>query len=128
VEIQSARFCYRRSSVFNAATYLEFLEKQLAKVYFPKKTMLIQDNASYHKDHSVWEWFKENRKWLMVHNLPPYAPQYNAVERLWHYTRIHGTHNRYFATEIELLDTLVRVFRGMQRHPEYIRGYLAPFL
>lgn len=113
--------------VFNAKTYLLFLERRLARYYFPKQTLLIQDNASYHKDREVWNWFKENRKWLTVYNLPPYSPELNAVERLWHYTRMTGTHNRYFVTEDELLNTLLRVFRGIQRHPESIRGYLAPF-
>ena len=72
VEIGSARFGYHRDEVFNAQTYGDFLERRLAKVYFPRKTILIQDNASYHKDKNVWAWFKENRTWLTVYNLPPY--------------------------------------------------------
>jgi transposase len=99
----------------------------LAKIYFPRKTFLIQDNASYHKDGSVWGWFKENRGWLEVYNLPPYAPEFNATERLWHYTRLTGTHNRYFISENELYGTLVKVFRKMQSDPNQIKGYLAPF-
>jgi hypothetical protein len=27
---------------------------------------MIQDNASYHKDAEVWDWFKSNRHWLEV--------------------------------------------------------------
>ena len=60
VEIYTARFTYHRASVFNAETYLVFLE-QLARRYYPKRTHLIQDNASYHKDATVWSWFKHNR-------------------------------------------------------------------
>lgn len=126
VEVREARFHYHRDSVFNAHTYLSFLD-QLAHVYYGHPTFLIQDNASYHKDRTVWAWFKKNRWWLEVTNLPPYAPEFNATERLWHHTRITGTHNRYFATEDELLTTLTRVFRGMQRNPTEICGYLAPF-
>ena len=127
-EIQKAKFRFGQDDVFNAATYLRFLEKHLAKHYFPQHTILIQDNASYHKEKDVWEWFKENRKWLTVYNLPPYSPELNATERLWHYTRMTGTHNRYFKNEDELLDTLIKVFRGIQKNPDTIRGYLAPFL
>ncbi len=32
--------------------------------------MLIQDNATYHKDGDVWAWFDANRHWLEVHQLP----------------------------------------------------------
>ena len=64
---------------------------------------------------------------LTVNNLPPYCPELNATERLWHHTRITGTHNRYFVTQNELKGTLVAVFKGIQAHPEQIRGYLNPF-
>ncbi len=127
VEIHSARFMYHRDTVFNTETYLMFLD-QIARRYFPQRVIYIQDNASYHKHADVWAWFKENRHWWEVHNLPPYSPQFNATERLWHHVRITGTHNRYFATEAELLDTLTRVFRSMQRKPEQIQGYLEPFV
>lgn len=130
VNLQKAKFIYSCESVFNAKTYLCFLE-QIARLYRKrgaKRVHLIKDNASYHKDKDVWEWFGENRKWLEVHQLPAYSPEFNATERLWHYTRITGMHNRYFATEGGLLETLTRVFEGIQKHPESIKGYLRPFL
>lgn len=126
VEVFSARFLYKFAEVFNAKTYLGYL-KQIAKAYFPRKTILIQDNASYHKDKDVWLWFSENRKWLTVFNLPPYCPDLNAAERLWHHTRVSGTHNRYFKTVVELSDAVVRVFKSVQHRPQQITGYLKPF-
>ena len=53
--------------------------------------------------------------------------EFNPVERLWQHTRKNGTHNRYFATEAELVGTLSRVFGEMQSHSELIRSYLLPF-
>ena len=88
--------------------------------------MLIQDNASYHKDAEVWRWFASNRHWRDVHQPPPCSPEFNPTERLWQHTRKTGTHNRYFATETELVGTLSRVFREMQSNPELIRSYLLP--
>lgn len=129
VDVLSARFTFARDTVFNAATYLRFLDG-LARVYRRSrsdKVHLIQDNASYHKDGDVWAWFSENRNWLHVHQLPPYSPEYNATERLWHHTRLNGTHNRYFPSETELVNTLTTVFKSMQRKPDQIRGYLRPF-
>ena len=126
VDIYSARFTYRRDTVFNAITYLEFLE-QVARRYYPGPVIWVQDNASYHKDGDVWDWFGENRDWWQVANLPPYSPEFNAMERLWHHTRVTGTHNHYFETVGELNGTLTRVFSSMQRQPQQIRGYLQPF-
>jgi len=127
IELWKARFHYRQDTVFNASTYFAFLE-QLARSYRRQGAVLIQDNATYHKDGDVWEWFNANRHWLEVHQLPPYSPELNPTERLWRYTRQTGTHNRYFPDEKELTGTLSRVFGEMQTYPELIRPYLQSFL
>jgi transposase len=86
IELWKARFHYRPDTVFNACTYLAFLE-QLARSYRRQGAILIQDNASYHTDSDVWAWFDANRHWLEVHPLPSYSPELNPTERLWRYTR-----------------------------------------
>ena len=126
IELWRTRFHYRQDTIFNASTYLAFLE-HLARSYRRRGAILIQDNASYHKDADVWMWFKSNRHWLEVHQLPPYSPEFNPTERLWQHTRKNGTHNRYFANEAELVGTLTRVFGEMQSNPELICSYLHPF-
>ncbi len=126
VELWRARFHYRQDGVFNANTYLTFLE-QLARHYRRQGAILIQDNASYHKDGEVWKWFRTNRHWLDVHQLPPYSPEFNPTERLWQHTRKNGTHNRYFENKADLASTLSRVFGEMQDYPDLIRPYLLPF-
>ena len=126
IELFQTRFHYRQDTVFNASTYLAFLQ-QLARCYRRQGAILIQDNASYHKDGDVWGWFGENRHWLEVHQLPPYSPELNPTERLWQYTRRTGTHNRYFSESAELVGTLTRVFGDMQRYPELIRPHLQSF-
>lgn len=126
VDVFSARFLYNRKEVFNARTYIEFLEHN-ARAYYPQEVYHIQDNASYHKQADVKAWFFENRHWWKTWYLPPYSPEFNATERIWHHTRITGTHDRYFVVVGELVETLTSVFRSMQRRPEQIRGYLRPF-
>jgi transposase len=126
IELWRTRFHYRQDTVFNATSYLIFLE-QLARRYRRQGAILIQDNASYHKDADVWGWFQANRHWLEVHQLPPYSPELNPTERLWQHTRKNGTHNRSFGSLDELRATLTRVFDEMQSRPQLIRSYLAPF-
>lgn len=127
VDLYSARFLYRRDNVFNGITYLQFV-KHVDRQYAGRPVIWIQDNASYHKDKIVWAWFSKNRdRWTVV-NLPPYSPELNASERIWHHVRVTGTHNRYFITLEELDGTLTHVFRSIQRQPEQIRGYLQPFI
>ena len=126
IDIYTASFLYKRDTVFNADSYGGFLE-DIARRFRRKGALLVQDNASYHKDKDVWSWFKANRHWLQVYQLPPYSPEFNPTERLWQHTRKNGTHNRYFISERELIETLGRVFGDMQDHPETIRGYLRPY-
>jgi transposase len=127
VELYSARFLYQSETVFNADTYLAFMRNTVAPRYRRRGAILIQDNASYHKDADVWAWFAANRRWLEVHQLPPYSPEFNPVERIWQYTRKNGTHNRYFATLDEVFATLHRVFGDIQAKPELIQPHLSYF-
>jgi len=90
IELWRTRFDYRQETVFNATTYLGFLQ-QLARRYRRQGAILIQADASYHKDTDVWAWFKFNRHWLEVHQLPPCSPELNPTERLWRHTRKNGT-------------------------------------
>jgi len=88
---------------------------------------LIQDNASYHKDSQVLEWFSDHREKVRVSNLPPYSPEFNAVERLWHHTRVNATHNKYFPTVEDLENSLAFAFKSMQKNSSQIMGYLYPY-
>lgn len=126
IELYCARFLYHFQEVFNAQTYIQYLEKIL-RSYSPRKIYLIQDNASYHKDSTVWDWFRSHRSHIEAFNLPPYSPELNALERIWHHTRKEGTHNRYFATQLELQSTLISTFRSIQRNPQQVQGYLYPY-
>ena len=73
IELWRTRFHYRQDSVFNAETYLAFLEL-LARHYRRQGAILIQDNASYHKDAEVGRWFAANRQWLEVHQTAGVLP------------------------------------------------------
>lgn len=130
VDIASGQFAYRhQTEYFNAQSYIHFLEHTLLPGFYKRnhRIYLIQDNASYHKKPEVYEWFSANRKRMEVYLLPPYSPQFNAVERIWHYTRMQSTHNRYFDSPQELCQSLFRTFDDIQRHPEKILGFMKPF-
>ena len=129
VDIIKSRFIYKTDDIFNAASYKDFLEV-VGQRFFKKdrKAQYIQDNASYHKSDDVRSWFRENSKFIEVHFLPPYCPELNPVEGLWKYVRRSGTHNHYFGTKDEMKEPIRFVFRGMQKNPSKIAGYLKPFL
>lgn len=65
--------------------------------------------------------FADHRKYLEVYNLPAYSPQLNALERIWHHTRLHGTHNRYFVSQEELHAVSTSTFRSIRK--KTVSGY-----
>lgn len=126
VEIYKPAFLYMLAEKLNAETYIPFLEL-VAKNYYPQEVYLVQDNASFHKSPPVHDWFEENRAWIHPVYLPPYWPQLNATERVWHHVRVNATHNRYFPTFDELLDTLQIMLDDVHFLPQQLVGYLSPF-
>lgn len=130
VALPTAPFIYQHTQpALNSETYREFLEDHLRPKYYKKsqRIYLIQDNASYHKKPETYEWFRKNRKYIEVYNLPPYSPELNAEERLWHYTRMCATHNRYYDTQEELCAKRFATFQSMQENPNFIEGIIRSF-
>lgn len=126
VDLYTGRFLYHFQSVFNSETYIQYLERIL-RSYYPKKICLIHDNAKYHKANELWDWLSDERKHMEVYHLPAYSPEFNAMEKLWHHTRMQGTHNRYFPTQAALYSALVSTFRSIQHNPNQIMRYLKTF-
>ena len=85
-----------------------------------RKVYCNQDNASYHKSSDYRDWFKENRKFIRVYNLPPYCPELNAVGCLRKYVRKSGTHNCYFETHDDMKKNIHATLRSMQKRPSAI--------
>ena len=78
---------------------------------------LIQDDVSYHKKPEGLASLAGHHRQIEVFPLPAYSPDFNATERLWHYTRKQSTHNRYFDCPAALCQALFTTFTDMQRHP-----------
>lgn len=113
--------------MFNGQTYTRFLNS-LAHCYPRQEVFLVQDNAPYHRAPEVQEWLQTHAEHMHLVALPKYSPDLNAVERIWHHVRINATHNRYFPTKQEFVQTLSEALLDIERHPEQIHGYLNPFL
>jgi transposase len=130
VRLDNSAFAYwHLEDYFHWETYLIFLEQILLPAFYRRghRLYLIQDNASYHKKQETYAWFGKNRRYVEVFQLPPYWPELNATERIWHYTRKHATHNRFFEKPQHLCQALFRTFTNIQRHPKEIENLLRPF-
>ena len=53
--------------------------------------------------------------------LPPYSPELNPIENLWHYLRAHHWSNRTYANYDELLDAATAAWRASCLNNELIK-------
>ena len=130
ISLYCGNFIYKhQEKYFNHVTYLDFLENYVLPNFYKTghRIYLIQDNAGYHKNSETYSWFKSKRDYIEVTNLPPYSPEFNAVERIWNFTRKNCTHNRYFETKEDLCNALFQNFAEIKNKPEKIMNLLYPF-
>lgn len=66
----------------NAERFLAFL-KQVKRRMGGRKLILVIDNLRVHKAKVVKEYLAQEKHWLTVEYLPPYAPELNPSEYIW---------------------------------------------
>jgi transposase len=93
-----------------------FLE-QLSRTLKPDvQAVLVWDGAGYHRAHDLV--CPEN---ITLMSLPPYSPELNPVENLWHYLRSHHWSNRKYDTVNDLFDAAETAWRATCLNPDTIR-------
>ena len=110
VSLSTGKFVQVMCSVFNAETFQEFLKKLLRHRSRNKRMVIVLDNARYHHAILLAPFLRKHRKRLSLLFLPPYSPQLAPIERVWKLARRLATHNRYFATLVEVLDAISACF------------------
>lgn len=94
----------------NTDGFLAFL-KYLCHRVRKTKVYLYIDGASWHKGDRVRQFLIAHPN-IEVEYLPPYHPELNVQERVWHLIRYEVTTNQYHAT----IDLIEQAIRKRQRH------------
>jgi transposase len=86
--------------------------------------VMIWDQAGYHIANAL----KVPANVSLI-ELPPYSPELNPVENLWHYLRSHYWSNREYKNYDALMDAAVHAWRKAALDPETIKTVCAtPYL
>ncbi len=85
LDLHSQRCYWKQAARGNASTFIAFLH-QLHQSFPEKILVLILDNCSIHKSKKVKR-FLANTSWLDLKHLAPYSPEYNPIERFWHWLK-----------------------------------------
>lgn len=76
----------------NSLTTCNILSK-LLKIYPDKKIVIVWDNASWHRSHTVREFLEKHSEKFHLFAFPPYYPDENPQEHVWKAGRAKITHN-----------------------------------
>lgn len=79
--------------------FLEMLGKDVAERGPDDVAVVIMDQAGWHVSRKL---LVPDNVWILL--LPPYSPELNPIENLWHWIRSHDTSNRTFDGYDDLLD------------------------
>ncbi len=95
-------------TTFNYETFIASIKEYMKVKPSEKQIVVVLDNASWHKK-GVRLLKEENYLpgKLEFLFLPAYSPDFNPIERVWKITRRKRTHNRYFESLINLVETLM---------------------
>lgn len=73
------------------------------------KILVVLDNASYHKKKDIKEEIERNLPNLQLYFLPPYSPDFNLIELVWHSAKEYIAHRLFKSIDElrKLLDELL---------------------
>ena len=57
------------------------------------------DNASFHKKAEIIKQIEEEMSKIYLEYLPPYSPDYNLIELVWHSTKEYIAHRLFKSVE-----------------------------
>jgi len=88
----------------------EWIEQgNVAEEFQDVKIVIVLDNASYHKRKDVIEKITNDLPNIILEFLPPYSPDLNIIELVWHSCKEYIAHRLFKSTDElkELLDNLL---------------------
>ena len=108
----------------NTETVNTFLQEISTRIEDGVHAVLVWDRAGYHTSGSLR--VPDN---ITLMELPPYSPELNPIENLWHYLRSHYWSLRVYRGYEELLSAAVDAWRKVCLVPELVRSICAaPYL
>lgn len=102
---------YEQIKLLNTFLLQEWIEQGNEAETFTKysaKIVIILDNASFHKIKDILEKIETEMPNIILEFLPPYSPDYNLIELVWH------SEERIYSS------STIRVSRTARRIVEYI--------
>jgi DDE superfamily endonuclease len=106
--------------VCNTTAMNHHLSEISSQVAADAHAVVILDRAGWHRSHTLV--VPGN---ITLLELPPYSPELNPVERVWHYLRSHWLANSVFISLADIMDACERAWNRFATNPALIRSLCA---
>lgn len=110
-----------RDRTINSTIFIEFLEQLIAGRVNP--TIVIMDQASYHKSKQTRKYIRANRDRLKVFFLPVYAPSLNPDEQVWNDVKINKIGKQPVKNKQDLKQRIYSALYSLQRTAGRIESF-----
>ena len=118
LNLERQELLYVEDERINSQTVIASLNQVLEK---QKKGFIhiVLDNAKYYHANIVKSFLLENPR-IKLHFLPPYSPNLNIIERLWHILKVNVVYNKFYLKFSDFNKAINSFFNEqVWRSPEY---------
>jgi transposase len=105
----------------NAAIFLKFLRRLIRDT--ERKLFVIVDNLRVHRARTVTAWVDENKDWIELFYLPPYAPERNPDEYVNNDVKQGMGRRSTPMDKVAMRVGLTAHMRGLQSRPHKVRSF-----
>ena len=120
VSAQGAFWSQVYTGMLNGGRFVEFLRDFMKGRR--EKVFLVVDGHPAHKANVVKEFIRELQGRLELHFLPPYAPDLNPDEFVWHYVKRNGLSKKPLRENESLRERVETDLAGVKKNPPLLRS------
>lgn len=112
------------SATINRDSTTQLLEILDHKYFYAKEIVIILDNARYHYSKEVMALVEQSPRLKLVF-LPPYSPELNLIERVWHFFKKKVLYNKYYEDLGKFREASIEFFRNIAQHQDELASLLS---
>ena len=124
ITLKGELFLSMQRKAFDSQDIITFLKELMAQI--PGKLLIIWDGASIHRSKLLKQFLAEGAaKTTQLERLPPYAPELNPDEGVWHYLKHVELGNVTARNLDDLGEKLTAAYQRLASKPEIIKACFA---
>jgi transposase len=98
----------------NAQSTIQLFEK-IQRIQKEGVIYFISDNARYYRAQLLKEYLRTHQR-IKIIPLPPYSPNLNLIERLWHLFKKNILYNQHYESLSEMRDETLSFFKNLKSY------------